>query len=292
MLPGAARGPPGHAEQRPLSIPPTTTERAGGRLRSPGAFTMQRGLETDSRRRPGPCTHQNFGPRSNYCLQPPVPAHSRWEEFGAGAWRRSRSFPYHTTKGEIIPIGHVGKLRHKVTRQTCLGPAASEWQGQETSPAVLVAACPASIPWEEAVLLCGMSLCLFSLSQDHQYGVPASGTRDKDGFPRLLRTPGPTRYCPTAEGAQSSTRKVGSHYWQAKGSPRPHMPPDPGSPRLARNTSLLTDGRATRVHPSPFGVPYSKLSQSKHLKARMGGSQWASSDSKRGAQAPQDRKDP
>ncbi|KAM5307018.1 protein FAM83G [Glossophaga mutica] len=129
-------------------------------------------------------------------------------------------------------------------------------------------------------------------TQDHQYGVPALGTRDKDGFPRLLRNPGPTRYCPIAEGAQSSTRKAGSHYWQAKGGPSPHTPPDPGSPRLAHNTSLLADGRATRVHPSPFGIPYSKLSQSKHLKARVGGSQWASSDSKRRAQAPQDRKDP
>ena len=200
--------------------------------------------------------------------------------------------PYHTTKSKIIPVGHLGKLRHKVTQQTCPGPAASEWRGQETSPAVLIAACLTSVPREEMALLCGVSFCVFSLSQDHQYGVPAVGTRDRDGFLRLLRTPGPTRCCPTAEGVQSSTRKVGSHYWQAKGGPGPHTPPDPGSPRLARNASLLTDGRATTMHRSPFGIPYSKLSQSKHLKARAGGSQWASSGSKRSAQAPQDRKDP
>ncbi|XP_054427035.1 protein FAM83G [Pteronotus mesoamericanus] len=128
-------------------------------------------------------------------------------------------------------------------------------------------------------------------AQDHQYGVPP-GTRDKDGFPRLLRTPGSPRYCPTAEGAQSSSRKTGSHCWQAPGSLGPHMPPDPGSPRLGRNTSLLSDGRATKVHPSPFGIPYSRLSQSKHLKTRAGGSPWPSSDSKRRVQAPRDRKDP
>lgn len=135
----------------------------------------------------------------------------------------------------------------------------------------------------------GMSLCFFSLSQDNHYGVPALGTRDKDGFPRPLRTAGPPRYCP--EGAQSSTRKVGSYYWQAKGSLVPHTLPDPGSPRPARNASLLTDGRATEAHPSPLGIPYSKLSQSKHLKARTGGSQWALSDSKRRVQTPQDHKD-
>ncbi|XP_044600458.1 protein FAM83G [Equus asinus] len=123
----------------------------------------------------------------------------------------------------------------------------------------------------------------------HYYGVPASGTRDKDGFPRLSRTTGPARCRPTAEGVQSSTRKAGPtvagpHHWQAKGGPGPRTLPDPGSP--------LADGRATEEHPSPFGIPYSKLSQSKHLKARTGGGQWASSDSKRRAQAPRDRKDP
>lgn len=138
----------------------------------------------------------------------------------------------------------------------------------------------------------GISLTLLSLSQGpkfHYYGVPASGTRDKDGFPRLSRTTGPARCRPTAEGVQSSTRKAGPtvagpHHWQAKGGPGPRTLPDPGSP--------LADGRATEEHPSPFGIPYSKLSQSKHLKARTGGGQWASSDSKRRAQAPRDRKDP
>ncbi|XP_058415552.1 protein FAM83G [Diceros bicornis minor] len=131
----------------------------------------------------------------------------------------------------------------------------------------------------------------------HYYGVPASGTKDKDGFPRPWRTPGPPRYRPAADGAQSSTRKAGPavagpHHWQAKGGPGPRTLPDPGSPRLARNASPLADGRATEEQPSPFGIPYSKLSQSKHLKARTGGGQWASSDSKRRAQAPRDRKDP
>ncbi|XP_006107240.1 protein FAM83G isoform X1 [Myotis lucifugus] len=117
-------------------------------------------------------------------------------------------------------------------------------------------------------------------AQDHHRGPSALETGDKDGFPRPLRTPGPPPYCPAAEGAQSSNRRVGSHYWQAKGSLVPHTLPDPGSPRLA-----------TDVRPSPLGIPYSKLSQSKHLKARPGGGQWAS-DSRRRVQPPRDHKDP
>lgn len=74
---------------------------------------------------------------------------------------------------------------------------------------------------------------------------------------------------------------MGSHYWQAKGSLVPHTLPDPGSPRLATN-----------VRPSPLGIPYSKLSQSKHLKARPGGGQWASSDPRQRVQTPRDHKDP
>ncbi|XP_011357353.1 protein FAM83G [Pteropus vampyrus] len=128
--------------------------------------------------------------------------------------------------------------------------------------------------------------------QFHRYGVPASGTRDKDGFPRPLRTPGPPRYRPVTEGTQSSTRKAVPHLWQAKGGLMPRTLPDPGSPKLARNARPMTDGRATEAHPSPLGIPYSKLSQSKHLKVRTGGGQWASSDSKRRIQAPRDSKDP
>ncbi|XP_059524410.1 protein FAM83G isoform X5 [Myotis daubentonii] len=117
-------------------------------------------------------------------------------------------------------------------------------------------------------------------AQDHRRGPSALETGDKDGFPRPLRTPGPLPYCPAAEGAQSSSRRVGPHYWQAKGSLAPHTLPDPGSPPLAPD-----------ARPSPLGIPYSKLSQSKHLKARPGGGQWAS-DSRRRVQAPRDHKDP
>ncbi|XP_057570016.1 protein FAM83G isoform X2 [Hippopotamus amphibius kiboko] len=120
------------------------------------------------------------------------------------------------------------------------------------------------------------------------YGVPASGTRDKDGFPRPLRTQGRPWYRPAADGIQSSSGKPAV----AKGGLGPRALQSPGSPRLARNASPPADGGATEERASPFGIPYSKLSQSKHLKARTGGSQWASSDSKRRAQALRDRKDP
>lgn len=140
-------------------------------------------------------------------------------------------------------------------------------------------------------------LCLPQGQRFHHYGAPASGTREKDGFPRPLRTLGPPRFRPTADGAQSSSRKAGPamaspQHWQAKSGPGPRMLPGPGSPRPARNASALANSRATEEHPSPFGIPYSKLSQSKHLKARAGGSQWAPSDSKRRAHAPRDHKDP
>lgn len=108
------------------------------------------------------------------------------------------------------------------------------------------------------------------------------------------RTPGPPRYRPAADSTQSSPKKAspataGPHHWQPKGGPAPRMLPDPGSPRPTRNTRLRAELTATEEHPSPFGIPYSKLSQSKHLKARAGGSQWAPSDSKRRAQ---DHKEP
>lgn len=117
-------------------------------------------------------------------------------------------------------------------------------------------------------------------AQDHHRGAPALETGDRDGFPRPSRALGPPPYCPAAEGAQSSARRVGSHYWQAKGSLVSHTLPDPGSPRLAPD-----------VRPSPLGIPYSKLSQSKHLKAKPGSGQWAS-NSRRRVQTPRDHKDP
>ncbi|XP_012661406.1 protein FAM83G [Otolemur garnettii] len=125
----------------------------------------------------------------------------------------------------------------------------------------------------------------------HHCRVPASGTRGKDGFRGALQ------FRSAGNGAQSSTRKAGPasagpHHWQAKSGPVPRVLSGPASPRLARNARPLADGPATEEHPSPLGIPYSKLSQSKHLKARTGGSQWGSSDSKRRAPAPQDRKDP
>ncbi|XP_075415258.1 protein FAM83G [Tenrec ecaudatus] len=121
--------------------------------------------------------------------------------------------------------------------------------------------------------------------QLHHFGSPMSGTRDKAGFR-------PQQYHPAADSAQSNPRRAGPHQWQAKRSPGPRTLPDPGNPRSTRNAGPLADGRATKEHSSPFGIPYSKLSQSKHLKARTGGGQWAASDSKRRTQAPRDPMDP
>lgn len=132
--------------------------------------------------------------------------------------------------------------------------------------------------------------------QLRQYGISASGTRDKEGFPRPLRTPGTPRFRPAADRTQGSVRKMGPTlagppHWPAKGSPMSRTLQDPGSPRPARSANPLADGQTPDRHPSPFGIPFSKLSQSKHLKARTGGGQWAS-DSKRRTPAPRDPKDP
>lgn len=179
----------------------------------------------------------------------------------------AQELPWHDLR-----MGHV-----RSAEETCLGPRVP---GQEADPGA------------------PLSRSLLSLSQGlrfHHYGV--SGARDKDGFSRPLRTPGPPRYRPAADSAQSSSRKVGPavagpQRWQAKAGPVPRTLAGPGSPGLARNASPPADGRAAEERPSPFGIPYSKLSQAKHLKARTGAGQWASSDSKRRAQAPQDHKDP
>lgn len=179
-------------------------------------------------------------------------------------------------------------------KPTGLGPLAGEWQSQEANPGLLAPVCLSRVLcWVGLALLAQPHslLSVFQAQQFHHHRAPASGTRDKDGFP------GPPRYRSAVDGVQSSTRNAGPavagpHRWQAKGGQVPHLLPDPGSPRLARNARPLADGKATEEHSSPFGIPYSKLSQSKHLKARTGGSQWASSDSKRRAQAPRDRKDP
>lgn len=124
----------------------------------------------------------------------------------------------------------------------------------------------------------------FSL-QGQQFHRPGGATS---------RTPGPPRYRPAADGTQSSSKKgspatAGLHHWQSKGSPTPQMLPDSGSPRPIRNTRLRAELRTTEELASPLGIPYSKLSQSKHLKARAVGSQWAPSDSKRRAR---DHKEP
>ncbi|XP_023563978.1 protein FAM83G isoform X2 [Octodon degus] len=121
--------------------------------------------------------------------------------------------------------------------------------------------------------------------QFHHYGGPAS------------KTPGLPRFRPAADGTQSSSRKAslamgGPHPWKPKTGLIPCVLPNPRSPRPARNVHILADGRAAEEHLSPLGIPYSKLSQSKHLKAKSSGSQWASSDTKRRAQAPRDQKDP
>lgn len=193
---------------------------------------------------------------------------------------RERSVPLRRHHSEQLANGPAQPPRRQlsaphVTRGTYAGPWAQGRGREETElPRKTQAPRPPDKETQQG-------------QQFHHYGGSASGTRDKDGFGRPLRTPGPPRFRP-ADGTQSSPRKAGlapagPQHWQPKPGPVPRVLPDPGSPRPARNSE---------EHTSPFGIPYSKLSQAKHLKGRTGASPWASSDSKRRAQAPRDRKDP
>lgn len=184
-------------------------------------------------------------------------------------------------------------------KQTCLGPPAGEWQGQKANHV-----CQLQPAWSGSTGRDGVAQPAPALGSPHSLlsssrasssvtveSLP-QGPGIKMASPRPLRTLGPPPYHPATTGAQSSARKAGPaaaspHHWQAKGGPLSRTLPGPGSPRPAQNARPLA-----RERPSPFGIPYSKLSESKHLKARTGGSQWASSDSKRRAQALRDHKNP
>lgn len=207
---------------------------------------------------------------------------------GRGRGPRRPSVASSSVSDEYFEVrGHSAPLRRRHSEQAVNGPAQPP-RRQLSDPHMTRGTFgePLCGPWaqgrerEEAGALRRMQAfrSMDKSAQDHLRGAPASETRGKDGFPRPPRTPGPRPYCPAAEGA--SARKAGSHSWQAKGSLLPHTLPDPGSPRLA-------PGRA-----SPLGIPYSRLSQSKHLKARPGGGQWASSDSRQRVPAPRDHKEP
>ncbi|XP_036307749.1 protein FAM83G isoform X2 [Pipistrellus kuhlii] len=208
---------------------------------------------------------------------------------GRGRGPRRPSAASSSVSDEYFEVrGHSTPLRRRHSEQAANGPAQPP-RRQLSDPHMTRGTFgePLCGPWapgrerEEAGALRRMQAfrSVDKSAQDHLRGAPASETRDKDSFPRPPRTPGPRPYCPAAEGA--SARKGGSHCWPAKGSPLPHTLPDPGGPRLAAN-----------ARPSPLGIPYSKLSQSKHLKARPGGGQWASSDSRQRVPAPRDLKDP
>uniref|UniRef100_A0A673VMP1 Family with sequence similarity 83 member G n=1 Tax=Suricata suricatta TaxID=37032 RepID=A0A673VMP1_SURSU len=207
---------------------------------------------------------------------------------------RGRSAPLQRRHSELVANGPAQPPRRQlsaphITRGTFGGPlGGSAWApGREREEAGISRRMQAPHATDKVT----------QGQQISQYRVPASGTRDKDGLLQPMRTSGPLRYRPAADGAQSSTRRASPattspNTWQAKGGPVPRRPADPRIPQPARNASPQADGRVSEEPPSPFGIPYSKLSQSKHLKARTGSGQWASSDSKRRAQAPRDRKDP
>ncbi|NWR43306.1 FA83G protein, partial [Regulus satrapa] len=118
--------------------------------------------------------------------------------------------------------------------------------------------------------------------------TPASREQGKEisCSPTHEKPLGATKY--RGEGAEPKKTIAGSQpYWQSKTfSPsKPtapgHVPPN--NPRASgkRFTSPPESQKATEEMRTPLGIPLSKLSQSKHLKNKVAGSQGASVDSKK-----------
>ncbi|NXX59667.1 FA83G protein, partial [Scopus umbretta] len=104
--------------------------------------------------------------------------------------------------------------------------------------------------------------------------------------PTHEKPPGATKY--RGDGAEPKKTIAGSQpYWQSKAF-SPSKPTQPGhlspnNPRASskRLTSLPESQKTTEEMRTPFGIPLSKLSQSKHLKNRVAGAPGASIDSKK-----------
>ncbi|XP_038619095.1 protein FAM83G [Tachyglossus aculeatus] len=143
--------------------------------------------------------------------------------------------------------------------------------------------------------------------QFYHYGDkrPPPGGRDKDSCQQLVRNPGLPKYrrdgAHPSDGHQQSAQKpspaaAGQRYWQSqgytgtKGRPPSRLSPDSG-PLRAGKSQPPAESRTLDEMRTPFGIPYSKLSQTKYLKNKAGGGQWQSPDSRRRNHGPTSHKD-
>ncbi|KAM9125804.1 protein FAM83G [Pangshura tecta] len=119
---------------------------------------------------------------------------------------------------------------------------------------------------------------------------PACPGQGKGGVhaPRHEKNPGPSKYKADGTSAKKPTATTSPPpYWQSKGfSSTRNVQPGHLSQGISRATgkplsSLPESQRTADEVRTPLGIPLTKLSQSKHLKARAGGGQQVSTDSKR-----------
>ncbi|XP_075755891.1 protein FAM83G isoform X2 [Pelodiscus sinensis] len=106
--------------------------------------------------------------------------------------------------------------------------------------------------------------------------------------PRREKTPGPSKYKTDGTSAKRPTTALSPPpYWQSKGFSSPRdVPPGHLSQGNSRATgkpliSLPESQRTAAEVRTPLGIPLTKLSQSKHLKSKVGGGQQVPADSKR-----------
>uniref|UniRef100_A0A8C0JAR5 Family with sequence similarity 83 member G n=1 Tax=Chelonoidis abingdonii TaxID=106734 RepID=A0A8C0JAR5_CHEAB len=129
---------------------------------------------------------------------------------------------------------------------------------------------------------------------------PACPGQGKGGVhaPRHGKNPGPSKYKVDGTSAKKPTTATSPPpYWQSKGfSSARNVQPGHLSQGISRATgkplsSLPENQRTADEVRTPLGIPLTKLSQSKHLKARAGGGQQVSTDSKRRLPGAASRKD-
>ncbi|XP_067390461.1 protein FAM83G [Emydura macquarii macquarii] len=105
---------------------------------------------------------------------------------------------------------------------------------------------------------------------------PAATGQGKGGIhsPRHEKNPGPSKYKADGTSAKKPTAATSPQpYWQSKGFS--------SAKNLQPGHLSQVNIRATDEVRTPLGIPFSKLSQSKHLNIRAGGGQQVSTDSKR-----------
>uniref|UniRef100_A0A8C0QR04 Family with sequence similarity 83 member G n=1 Tax=Chelonoidis abingdonii TaxID=106734 RepID=A0A8C0QR04_CHEAB len=212
---------------------------------------------------------------------------------------RGRFGPLRRTNSDHIPNGGNLHLQRKmsdphISRGTYVSPLGSLQS-------------PPNLRLEDAVQrrddVTEVIRCVLEKGQPFHHYVsrnPACPGQGKGGVhaPRHGKNPGPSKYKVDGTSAKKPTTATSPPpYWQSKGfSSARNVQPGHLSQGISRATgkplsSLPENQRTADEVRTPLGIPLTKLSQSKHLKARAGGGQQVSTDSKRRLPGAASRKD-